>query len=95
MFLGEQAEFWITTAELSDAVLIPEAAVLGYDGRSGRIWTVENGRLQRRRVGFRHRTEDARLEITGGLEKGARVVTRIEPGMEVGRGARIAEAAKR
>ncbi len=92
IFLGEQAEFWITVAELPQALLVPESAVHGYDGRVGRVWTVENGLLQRRLVGFRHRTEDARLEIADALPSGARVVTRIEPGMEVGRKARIVEA---
>ena len=92
VFLGEQAEFWITTAELPEALLVPEAAVLGYDGRSGRVWTIENGALQRRTVSFRHRTEDARLEVTSGLPQGAHVVTRIVPGMAEGRRARIAAA---
>lgn len=90
VFLGEQAEFWITTAELAEALLVPEAAVLGYDGRSGRVWTIEDGALRRRVVNFRHRTDDARLEIASGLPQGARVVARIVPGMADGRRAHIA-----
>lgn len=92
VFLGEQAEFWITTAELPEALLVPEAAVLGYDGRSGRVWTVEGGVLRRKTVSFRHRTADARLEIASALPKDARVVTRILPGMVEGRRARITAA---
>lgn len=92
VYLGEQVEFWITVARLDEALLVPEAAVHGFNGREGRVWTVESGRLEHRLVKFRHRTEDARLEIVGGLPEGARVVTRIENGFREGRSARIVEA---
>jgi HlyD family secretion protein len=92
VYLGEQAEFWITVAHLDKALLVPEAAVQGYNGREGRVWTVEDGRLQRRLVSFRHRTEDARLEIVAGLPEGARVVSRLEKALREGRSARIFEA---
>lgn len=95
VFLGEQVEFWITVATLDKALLVPEAAVHGYDGRKGRIWTVEAGRLQQRLVKFRHRTEDSHLEIVDGLPEGARVVTRRDDGMREGRSARIIEARTR
>lgn len=85
VYLGEQVEFWITVAQLDKALLIPEAAVQGYDGRDGRVWTIEHGRLQQRLVKFRHRTEDARLELVGGLPEGARVVARLENGLREGR----------
>lgn len=92
VYLGEQAEFWITVATLDRALLVPEAAVQAFDGRVGRVWTVEAGRLQHRAVKIRHRTEDARLEIVGGLPEGARVVTRVELGFREGRRARVAES---
>lgn len=92
VYLGEQAEFWITVAQLDKALLVPEAAVQGYNGREGRVWTVESGRLQRRLVNFRHRTEDARLEIVAGLPEGARVVSRLEKELREGRSARVIEA---
>lgn len=91
VFLGEQVEFWITVATLDEALLVPEAAVHGYDGREGRIWTVEDGRMAQRVVKFRHRTEDARLEIVGGLPDGAHAITRLGGGFSDGRAARIAE----
>ncbi len=87
--LGEQAEFWITVAVLDAALLVPEAAVHGYDGRQGKVWTVEDGRLRQRHVMFRHRTEDSRLEIVSGLPDRAHVVTALEPGLKDGRGARV------
>lgn len=92
VFLGEQVEFWITVATLDEALLVPEAAVHGYNGREGMVWTVEDGRLGRRHVQFRHRTEDARLEITDGLPIGARVVVTLEGGLKEGRAARVMEA---
>lgn len=92
VYLGEQAEFWITVDRLDKALLVPESAVHGYDGRQGRVWTVEAGRLHRRLVGFRHRTEDARLEISAGLPRDARVVARVVDGFREGRSARAIEA---
>lgn len=94
VFLGEQVEFLITVAMLDRALLVPEAAVHGYDGRQGTVWTVEDGRLHRRPVRFRYRTEDSRLEIVDGLPDGVRVVTRVEPGFREGRLVRIAEGGK-
>ena len=92
IYLGEQVEFWITVAQLDEALLVPEAAVQGYDGVQGRVWTLESGRLHLRSVRFLHRTEDARLEIVGGLPEGAGVVTRLQSGFREGRSARVEEA---
>lgn len=92
VFLGEQAEFWITVARLDNALLVPEAAVQGYDGREGRVWTVESGRLQRRLVKFGHRTEDARLEIAESLPAGVYVISRTDSAFHEGRLARVIEA---
>ncbi|MCP4386201.1 MAG: efflux RND transporter periplasmic adaptor subunit [Hyphomicrobiales bacterium] len=95
VYLGEQAEFWITVAELDEALLVPEAAVQGYDGREGWVWTVESGRLHRRLVEFRHRTEDARLELIESLPAETLVVSRIETGFREGRSAAATEAGTR
>ncbi len=92
VFLGEQVEFWITVATLDKALLVPAAAVHGYDGRQGTVWTVEDGRLHRRLVKFRHRTEDARLEIVDGVPEGTRVVVSLDNGLKEGRAVRVSEA---
>ncbi len=92
IYLGEQAEFWITITQLDKALLVPEAAVQGYDGREGWVWTVESKRLQRRLVKFGHRTEDARLEIVENLPAGARVASRVESNFREGRSASVVEA---
>lgn len=93
--LGEQTEVLITVANLDKALLVPESAVKGFDGKQGQVWTVEDGRLQRRTVTFRHRTEDARLEIVAGLPAKAQVVATTAPGLWEGRTARIAAEAAR
>ncbi|TIO07195.1 MAG: efflux RND transporter periplasmic adaptor subunit [Mesorhizobium sp.] len=92
VYLGEQVEFWITVATIDAALLVPEAAVQGFDGRQGSVWTVESSRLRSRVVSFGHRTEDARLEIVDGLPHGASVVARIVSGFREGRSARVVEA---
>ena len=89
--LGEQAEVLITVAKLDTALLVPEAAVQGFDGAKGTVWTVEGGRLKRRMLTFRHRTEDARLEVAGGLPEAAQVVSRIGSGFRADRAVRIVE----
>lgn len=91
VFLGEQVEFLITVAQLEKALLVPEAAVQGYNAREGKVWTVEGGRLRQRLVRLRHRTEDARLEIVDALPEGVRVVTRVESGFRDGRAVRFSE----
>lgn len=92
MHLGEQAEVRVTVAELERAVLVPEQMVSDFDGRAGTAWIVRDGRLDQARMAFRHRSEDARLEVTGGLPDGSAVVTARVPGLRAGRPARIVES---
>lgn len=87
--LGEQAEFWITVATLEEALLVPEAAVHGYDGRQGTVWTVEEGRLKRRVIQFRHRTEDSLLEVISKLPENVHVVTVLGSGFKEDRSVRV------
>ena len=89
-FLGEQAEVRITVDELPEAVLVPEAAISGFDGHQGRVFVVSDGKLAQVPVTFGHRTEDARVEIVSGLPDGASVVTAASKGLVEGRAARIA-----
>ncbi len=92
--LGEQAEVIVTTAILPEALLVPENAVSGYDGRKGTVWTIENGVARELEVAFGHRTLDGRLEVTGGLPKTAEVVSGPIKGLSDGRAAQVsAEAA--
>jgi HlyD family secretion protein len=87
--LGEQAEVTITVATLAAALLVPEVAVSAFDGHQGRVWVVQDGRLQEVELVFGHRTEDARLEIVSGLPHDAQVVAVAVRGISEGRRARV------
>lgn len=89
--LGEQAEIFITTAVMEEALLVPETAAETLDGTKGTVWTVEGDELHRREVAFGHRTLDSRLEIVNGLPHGAKVVNKLRPGLREGRAATIVE----
>ena len=89
--LGEQAEVFITTTVLDEALLVPETAVENFDGARGTVWTVEDGELRRREIGIGQRTLDSRLEVVVDLPDGARVVTVLRPGLREGRAAKILE----
>lgn len=88
--IGEQAEVYITTVHLKDAVLVPEGAIIGLGKSKGTVWTVENGELQQRAVTLGHRLLDGRFEIAGGLPAGSAVVTALDTRLRVGRSAQIA-----
>jgi HlyD family secretion protein len=94
VFLGEQAEVRILVARLDSALLVPEAAVSGYDGHVGRAWIVRNGRLETVELNFGHRTEDGRLQVIGGLPDDAQVVASTLPGFREGRRVRVPEDAR-
>jgi HlyD family secretion protein len=89
--LGEQAEVWITVARLDAALLVPENAVSRFDGRTGRVWLLQDGRLAEADLEFGHRTEDARLEVVNGAPEGALIVATPVPGLEAGRRAAVRE----
>ncbi len=47
--LGEQAEVYVTTVRLPQALLVPEAAIEGLGKNRGTVWTVKDGHLQQQR----------------------------------------------
>jgi len=85
--LGEQAEVTITTVHLAAARLVPEAAIESLAKNSGTVWTVEDGRLQRRQIALGHRLLDGRYEIAGGLPEASTPVIELVRGLRVGRAA--------
>jgi HlyD family secretion protein len=91
--LGEQAEVYITTRRLPQALLVPEAAIVGLAKNRGMVWTVEGGYLQQREVTLGHRLLDGRYEIAGGLPEKTAVVVRLRGGLRVGRAAKIDQKA--
>ncbi len=91
--LGEQAEVFITTTVIDEALFIPEVAITAFDGTHGVIWSIEDGSLQQRKVEFGHRTLDSRLEVVGGLPPDVAGVTGLRPGLREGRAAKAADGA--
>jgi len=94
--LGEQAEVYITTAVLDEALFIPENAVDTFDERQmkGIVWILEKGQLKRQAVTFGHRTLDARLSIANGLPQNAKVLIRLPKLLKEGRRAKIRQEEK-
>jgi HlyD family secretion protein len=93
--LGEQAEVYITTVRLPQALLVPEAAIIGLGKNGGTVWTVEDGHLQQHDVTLGHRLLDGRYEITGGLPGNAEMVTQLPSGLRLGRAVKITEGPAR
>ena len=87
--LGEQAEVYIRTVSLLQALLVPEAAIEGLGQGRGTVWTVEDGHLQKREVTLGHRLLDGRYEIVGGLPDNTVAVTQLRSGLRIGRAAKI------
>lgn len=88
--LGEQAEVTVAVAHLDEGILVPMAAVTAEDNDSGIVWTLEDGRLQRRPVRFGHATADGLRQVLDGLPAGAMVVADSPSRLREGRAAVVA-----
>lgn len=92
-YLGEQAEIEIIKRVVPVGLFVPLRAVSGFDGRAGTIWTVEDGRLNKRLVALGDRLLDGRVLIVDGLPADARaVVSVLDDGFKVGRKAVTSES---
>jgi HlyD family secretion protein len=87
-FLGERAEVEIVKRVIPSGLFVPLRLVEQFDGRSGVIWIVLDGRLARQRVQFGDRLLDGRIHVASGLPANAAVVVDSRPGMREGRAAR-------
>ena len=85
-YLGEQAEVEIVKTIIPGGVFVPLKFVEGYDGRSGTVWTLQNGRLARQRVQFGERLLDGRIQITSDVQ--GQVVADVRSDLREGRAAR-------
>jgi HlyD family secretion protein len=92
--LGEQAEVYITTVHLPQALLVPEAAIETVNRNLAIVWTVDDGRLQQNEVTLGHRLLDGRYEISG-VPESATVIAQIRSGLRPGRAANISGAQER
>ena len=89
--LGEQAEVYITTLRLQNAVLVPESALVRRNQGRGTVWVVHDGRLEQREVTLGHRMLDGRLEIVGGVPDGAGIIGKLNSDLRVGRSVTVVE----
>ena len=87
--LAEQAEVFITTGQLKQAALVPQAAAMDFTHNKGMVWTLERGKIAKRSVTFGPQLLDGRLPLLSGLPEGAAVVL-PQAGLRVGRAATIA-----
>ena len=88
--VGEQAEVVITVATLPEARVVKLASLSGIKGSEATAWTVEDGRLQQRRVALGQRTLDGRVEIVTALPSGVEIVNGPTTGFRIERRAKIA-----
>ena len=72
-YLGEQAEVEIVKRVIPTGVFVPLKSIEAYDGRSGTLWVLRDGRLAKHRVTLGERLLDGRIEITSQLP-GAAVI---------------------
>lgn len=87
--LGEQAEVYVTKAVLPRALMVPEKAIEHFNGASGLVWIVRDGRLARVRVKFGDRSHDGRVELREGLPDGALVPAGVSSWFREGRAATV------
>ncbi len=85
-YLGEQAEVEIVKKIIPSGVFVPLKFVEGFDGRSGTIWTLQNGRLAKQRVTLGERLLDGLVQITSDVH--GQVVADERTDLHEGRAAR-------
>jgi len=83
---------YITTGTLTRAVLVSPAGVSDLHDGYGMVWTVEDGRIARRKVTTGPPLLDGRLPIRDGLPANAAVVAAPVSGQRIGRAVRVVEA---
>lgn len=88
-YLGEQAEVEIVKKVIPSGVFVPLKFVESYDGRSGTIWTLQNGRLARQPAQFGERLLDGRIQIISDVQ--GQVVADDRTDLREGRAARASD----
>lgn len=89
--IGELAEVTILTAALDEALVIPNAALKREGGRTG-VWRLDERRVVYQPVETGLRDLDGRVQITGGLERGDRVVIHSERELTAASRVRVVDA---
>ena len=89
-YLGEQAEVEIVKRVLPEAVAVPATAVAGFNGQSGTVFILANGRLAKREVTFSDVLLDGRLVLSTRLEPAESLVISTTTALREGRAAKVA-----
>ena len=88
-YLGEQAEVEIVKRVIPEGLFVPLRATQGFDGRSATVWTLRDGRLDRRRVALGERLMDGRIALAEPLANGEQIIVSADTsGFREGRSAR-------
>jgi HlyD family secretion protein len=87
-FLGEQAEIEIVKKAIPSGLFVPLKFVEGYDGRSGNVWLIDNGRLAKRKLQLGDRLLDGRVQVLSELPPNAALVLGSGSQLRNGRAAR-------
>jgi HlyD family secretion protein len=87
-FLGEQAEIEIVKRTIPNGLFVPLRVVEGYDGRAGRLWVLQDGRLAKRRLELGDRLLDGRIHVAAELPAGMAIVIDERANLRDGRRAR-------
>jgi HlyD family secretion protein len=90
-FLGEQAEVEIIKRVIARGLFVPLKSVEGYDGRGGRLWVLQDGRLTKRHLLLGERLLDGRIQVASDLPVGAAIVIDDRTDLREGRTARPVE----
>lgn len=87
-YLGEQAEVEIIKTVVPSGRFIPLKFVEAFEGQTGLIWVLENGRLAKQRVQFGERLLDGRIQIASELPAKVEIVADDRSDLREGRAAR-------
>jgi HlyD family secretion protein len=87
-FLGEQAEIEIVKKAIPSGLFVPLKFVEGYDGRSGNVWLIDNGRLAKRKLQLGDRLLDGSVQVLSELPPGTSIVLDSGSRLRDGRAAR-------
>ena len=93
-FLGEQAEVEIVKRVIPRGVFVPLKLVESYDGRSGTLWVLREGRLAKQRLELGDRLLDGRIQVTSDLPPAALIVIDEQAPLREGRAARAIPAGR-
>lgn len=89
-FLGEQAEVEVVKRVIPDGLFVPLRVIEGYNGLTGKVWVLEDGRLEKRQVELGERLLDGRIQVLTKLSETTALVTEDSVMLREGRRARAA-----